>query len=317
MKNGFAFFEHSAKLSSPESQSDSRGISSIDNNIIHPPFIPPHRGDRGGYSDGGNSDNPSSLRGEVAGGLAKTKKPTPSPSLREGSFRAGFTLVELSIVLVIIGLLIGGILVAQSMIESSKVQKFIGEVNQYLVVTNNFKNKYSQLPGDSNRFTNPGDNDGKIEYGTGGGAVGEWTRAWAHLSESGELQETYTGGTTDLEGSVPESKAYKDVLFTYYYRINASGFNPTGQCMFIGKHGASTHNIIGGIPVVSSLAIDVKIDDGSADTGDLRTLSSGSYQTGCLTNTTGPFSAMTAGEYNVSNTDAFCTLYYWIEDELY
>ncbi|MEI9897868.1 MAG: prepilin-type N-terminal cleavage/methylation domain-containing protein [Chthoniobacter sp.] len=44
---------------------------------------------------------------------------------------SGFTLVEPSIVLVIIGLLIGGILVAQSMISTSKITATIQQLGQF------------------------------------------------------------------------------------------------------------------------------------------------------------------------------------------
>ena len=63
--------------------------------------------------------------------------------------RKGFTLVELSIVLVIIGLLIGGILAAQSMIETTKVNKIVSQIQQYDAMVTNFQTKYNGLPGDS------------------------------------------------------------------------------------------------------------------------------------------------------------------------
>ena len=79
--------------------------------------------------------------------------------------RRGFTLVELSIVLVIIGLLIGGILVAQSLVETSKINKVVGQIQQFDIGVRVFKDKFNGLPGDI-KFDDSapfGDGDGIIE----------------------------------------------------------------------------------------------------------------------------------------------------------
>ena len=62
--------------------------------------------------------------------------------------KRGFTLVELSIVLVIIGLLIGGILVAQSMIDTARVSSTVSKLSQFDTAIANFQTKYNSLPGD-------------------------------------------------------------------------------------------------------------------------------------------------------------------------
>ena len=76
--------------------------------------------------------------------------------------KRGFTLIELSIVLVIIGLLVGGILVGQSLIDSAKINSMIRQVQQVDIAQGVFYQKFKQLPGDSILFTPSGNVDRKI-----------------------------------------------------------------------------------------------------------------------------------------------------------
>ena len=61
-----------------------------------------------------------------------------------------FSLIELSIVLIIIGLLVAGITGGASLIESAKIRNFINEVNSWKQALYTFKVKYDRLPGDLN-----------------------------------------------------------------------------------------------------------------------------------------------------------------------
>jgi prepilin-type N-terminal cleavage/methylation domain-containing protein len=45
--------------------------------------------------------------------------PSPDKAMREAALTAGFTLIELSVVLIIIGFIVGGVLVAQDLIKNS------------------------------------------------------------------------------------------------------------------------------------------------------------------------------------------------------
>lgn len=64
------------------------------------------------------------------------------------SHKQGFTLVELSIVLVIIGLLAGGILAGRDLIHAAEIQKQIRQVQEYQLAFNTFLLKYKCIPGD-------------------------------------------------------------------------------------------------------------------------------------------------------------------------
>ncbi|HEU5048637.1 MAG TPA: prepilin-type N-terminal cleavage/methylation domain-containing protein [Rickettsiales bacterium] len=82
--------------------------------------------------------------------------------LRSHFPRNGFTLIELSIVLVIIGLIVGGILAGRDLIRASELNYIISQIGKYDTAAQTFRNKYGQIPGDATNavqfFGNAGGN---------------------------------------------------------------------------------------------------------------------------------------------------------------
>jgi prepilin-type N-terminal cleavage/methylation domain-containing protein len=119
----------------------------------------------------------------------------------------GFTLIELSIVLVIIGLLVGGILVGQDLIKAAEIRKQVKAIEQYNVAATTFKLKYTCMAGDCSTAEAKGlgsaggpgangDGDEKITMSVTIGTIldsREATNFWYHLFRAGLLADTVTG----------------------------------------------------------------------------------------------------------------------------
>ena len=126
----------------------------------------------------------------------------------------GFTLVELSIVLVIIGLIIGGILVGQDLIHSAQIRAQVSQMEKLNTSVHTFKLKYDGIPGallstdakafglfaSTNGTARPwGDGNGILESGNAGcnGAgltncfYAELLIFWRHLSDANLIDGTY------------------------------------------------------------------------------------------------------------------------------
>lgn len=68
----------------------------------------------------------------------------------------GFTIFEISIVLVIIGLITGGILLGRDLIVAAQVRAQASQLEKYNAATNTFRNKYGCLPGDCRNIVEQG-----------------------------------------------------------------------------------------------------------------------------------------------------------------
>ncbi len=62
--------------------------------------------------------------------------------------QAGFTLIEVSIVLVIIGLLLGGVLKGQELIENAKIKRMNNDFSGIATGAYSYLDRYAAIPGD-------------------------------------------------------------------------------------------------------------------------------------------------------------------------
>ncbi|MDR1227846.1 MAG: prepilin-type N-terminal cleavage/methylation domain-containing protein [Azoarcus sp.] len=65
--------------------------------------------------------------------------------------QSGFTLVEISIVLVIVGLLLGGVLKGQELIDSAKTKNLAQDFRSVPMFINTYQDIFHALPGDDSR----------------------------------------------------------------------------------------------------------------------------------------------------------------------
>lgn len=195
----------------------------------------------------------------------------------------GFTLVELSIVLVIIGLLVGGILAAMSIIDTARIIKTVKQIQQFDIAVANFKTRYNALPGDS-VVTGTGNGDGNLEAAGGYPTFfdGEISRFWVDLNQSGFMPEVVFSssppGFSDLDyqsytaRNIPKAGIGKKAGVVAFGTSSSTvgegdgtGNNFYGFTYYTSPF-LSSH-LPSGITAQQILAIDTKLDDGNVTTG--------------------------------------------------
>lgn len=224
--------------------------------------------------------------------------------------KQAFSLVELSIVLVILGLLTGGILAGQSLIRASELRSVTTQASQYMTAGQAFRDKYFALPGDMTNATSfwtaahttpatcvttagtgtqtcNGDGNGLIGFAAGSN---ELYRAWQHLANAGLIEGTYSGitqGSTTYSttaANAPRGKLGNSLWHVYGWGESAGAAGD----MFAGNYGNAFE--FGGVVANSDPAtpimkpeemwnLDTKMDDGKPSTGSIVTRQYGACAT--------------------------------------
>jgi len=221
---------------------------------------------------------------------------------------SGFTLIQMSIVLVIIGLLVGGILTGQNLINAAAISAQVTQIQKYQTAVNLFQTKYNgYLPGDipdpyaSNfgfqargQYAGEGDGNGILQSDCNNTAnnsdnfqagCGELAVFWQDLSiaalidlnvPSGGNGYPHTNGQSNGTVNLSSSPGIKDWLpagkigqGTFMYIHSLNGIN---------YYSVSTVTNIGwniestanpGLTVQQAYNIDIKIDDGLPQSGSV------------------------------------------------
>ncbi len=159
------------------------------------------------------------------------------------NFEAGFTLVEIAIVLIIIGLLIGGIIQGQAMIQNARVKRLVSDFDGMRAAVLTYQDRFGQLPGDENNANTP---TGDANNGNGNGQLAE-TDGW-------EIADLRLAGILAAGNTTFPQNAFGGTL-----RID--WFNLSGNDNYI---------IASNIPAEVCQEIDTKYDDGVRTTGAIR-----------------------------------------------
>ena len=245
--------------------------------------------------------------------------------------RSAFSLIELSIVLIIIGLLIAGITGGATLIRGSELRAAIGEARGYSVAVNAFYTQFDELPGEistaviDSTYDNVGDNNDLIEY-VNAANIAEGAEARKDLFATGAITEVVTFsksdtaklnntdvGTVTAAVDTPSSKIKNaGWIFDRWSSDNQNVVVLTGS--FTGKSPTTSNTLPsnfadsaiyeGVVTPTDALSIDNKSDDGIPNSGNIRAIT---------TNTTSkcydtPASATTAGTFNVTLDDNICAL---------
>jgi prepilin-type N-terminal cleavage/methylation domain-containing protein len=214
----------------------------------------------------------------------------------------GFTLIELSIVLVIIGLIVGAVLVGQDLIRAAEVRAQISQIEKYNTAVNTFRDKYGALPGDlppmvATQFNfvpragtqGRGDGNGLLEGWAYSGAAYCWNAGgepvlfWRDLNQAGLISEALDTAidapfsTPNVASYLPSAKINGNFIYVYSGSWAGIGTGASGNAGIAGTNffaisqvpyiGDGGNNEAPGLTVSQASMLDTKVDDGLPQSG--------------------------------------------------
>ncbi len=185
--------------------------------------------------------------------------------------QAGFSLIEIAIVLVIIGLLIGGVLKGQTLVKNSKIKRIATDTNAVQTAMNSYMDSYWALPGDD------------------AGSATRWTTAAVAGNGNGliaglfnDTVANHTANTPAVETALAFNHLYCEGLLKGACIGNAATVienpvNPVGGVTGIAD--GRTTAVLGltkkvvcmeSIPMEYAMIYDTQFDDEVGTSGDIR-----------------------------------------------
>jgi prepilin-type N-terminal cleavage/methylation domain-containing protein len=248
--------------------------------------------------------------------------------------QAGFTLVELAIVMIIIGLLIAGVLKGQALITNAQVTSTVAQTKAIEAATTTFRDTYNAMPGDiatpNTKLPNcaavpcnaAGNGDGRITNAPGAAPSVEAEGYFVQLNAASLLTGIVPSAVnlTTLGGNFPEAKisgngfgvgstSIPPVAGDFAGGVNITAANLPAPGLYLvltGSLAGAQTVTTGGLTASQALRIDTKLDDGVPDTGEVV----GFGTLGTTAGTCGSASAAgTAGVYSTLGNNAVCGLY--------
>jgi prepilin-type N-terminal cleavage/methylation domain-containing protein len=241
--------------------------------------------------------------------------------------QSGFTLVELSLVILIVGLITASILAGTTLVRQAKLNRITTDAKKYQSAALTFKEKYKTYPGDlsnaASYWPSCVNSGGNTCNGNGNGKIEtfpryEDIRFWQHLTLAGLIKGNYSGvqyGAGSYRSVPGVNTPFGSLDRSAYTTSSGTVYGKSGDLM---EFSTATYacNDFANDAVVSAqeaYAIDSKIDDGIADKGILyagKAVTTGCAEyAGCVANTMG---GATSGNWNFSVSTPQCRLIYWL-----